>query len=189
MVFPVQSDLISYLCGGCLKKKPSFDAARSLFWYEAVIKDLLINIKFNNDTPSLAGLTMLLEKEDLSFFDDCDLIIPVPLHNKRLRKRGFNQSVLLSKLLFCRRLKDIEPFLLSRERVTQPQIGLSGAERRKNLKNVFSVKKPKAIHNKNICLVDDVYTTGTTVDECSRTLKSHGCERVKVLTVARVITL
>lgn len=188
MALPDQNNLVSYVCGLCLKNKPAFDTAKSIFWYEEVVKDLLTNVKFNNDTPSLAGLEMLFKKVDLSFFNDCDLIIPVPLHPKRLRQRGFNQSMLLCRLLFPDRLKDIEPFLLLRRAKTKPQTGLSGVERRKNLKNVFSISKPGGMKNKKVCLVDDVYTTGTTVDECSRTLKVGGCKSVKVLTVARVLT-
>ncbi len=189
MVFPVQNDLASYLCGSCIKHNPSFDVAKSLFWYEAVVKDLLIRIKFHSDTPSLSGLKTLLTKVDLSFYNDCDLIIPVPLHHKRLRRRGFNQALLLSRLLFPDRLKDIKPFLLLRRGMTRPQTGLSGAERRKNLKNVFTVNNPDEIRSLKICLVDDVYTTGTTVDECSRVLKACGCESVMVLTVARVVAV
>ena len=114
--------------------------------------------------------------------------MPVPLHPKRLRWRGFNQSVLLARQIS--RVYDIplDPFTLQRHRETPPQTQLNEAERRKNMRGAFTVDADRPVTGKNILLVDDVYTSGATVNECSRTLKKHGAKDVYVLTLARAVS-
>jgi competence protein ComFC len=114
-----------------------------------------------------------------------DLIIPVPLHPRRLRWRGFNQAVLLARQVSRLHAIPLDPFILYRRRETPPQTQLAQDERRTNVRGAFMLHPEKSIDNKNLLLVDDVYTSGATVNECSRTLTKGGAKEVYVLTFAR----
>jgi ComF family protein len=114
-----------------------------------------------------------------------DLVLPVPLHIKRLRRRGFNQASLLAVSFFPEEKKKIKNTILFRKRETVPQTGLNGSLRRKNIKNAFFVEAPEQVKGKNIVLIDDVFTTGTTVNECAKVLVKAGAKQVDVLTLAR----
>ncbi len=116
-----------------------------------------------------------------------DVLVPVPLHMKRLRERGFNQALLLVKELSKRTGIPYEERALRKIKDTPVQITLKKRERRKNLTRAFQVRDQQAIQGKTVMLVDDVYTTGTTVNECSRALHVAGAARVTVLTVARAL--
>jgi len=116
-----------------------------------------------------------------------DLLIPVPLHPKRLRERGFNQSLLLVKELSHRTGIPYEKRLLQKKRQTLPQVELSGREREKEVRNSFRIIKREALLGKTILLVDDVYTTGATVNECAKVLLAAGAERIDVFTIAHAI--
>jgi ComF family protein len=116
-----------------------------------------------------------------------DLIIPVPLHRERLRWRGFNQAVLLARPLARARGIPLDVDALCRHRPTQPQAGLAAVARRPNMRGAFSVRRREAVAGRSILLVDDVYTTGATVNECARVLRGAGARRVDVLVLARAI--
>jgi ComF family protein len=116
-----------------------------------------------------------------------DLLVPVPLHIRRLRERGFNQALLLVKELSKRTGIPYAERALKKIKDTPFQITLKKRERRKNLTRAFQVKDREAIKGKAVMLVDDVYTTGTTVNQCSRALHMAGAEKVAVLTVARAL--
>jgi len=133
----------------------------------------------------LPTIERIAGKVDQNLFATSDLIIPVPLHKKRLRQRGLNQSLILARLFFPGDRDKIDYTLLLRAEDTIPQTSLDGEKRRKNLRGAFKVPEPARIKNKSICLVDDVLTTGTTVSECSRTLIRAGAREVKVLTFTR----
>ena len=115
-----------------------------------------------------------------------DIIMPVPLHPERLRLRGFNQSLVLARIFYKEQNKKIDCHNLVRIRNTRAQIKLKGDERRKNLNNAFSLIRPEQVREKKIVIIDDVFTTGTTVEECSRILRQAGAAEVQVLTLARV---
>jgi len=114
-------------------------------------------------------------------------MIPVPLHPKRLRWRGFNQSVILAREVGRQWDVPVDPFVLLRSRETSLQTELAEEERRKNVRGAFSVDPEKPIRGKSFLLVDDVYTSGATVDECSRALLRAGAKEVYVLTLARTV--
>ena len=116
-----------------------------------------------------------------------DLILPVPLHPKRLRARGFNQALVLGRKLFPKNKKRIDPHVLERHQWTVPQTGLKRTERRRNVKNAFRIKNPEKIKNKKILLIDDVFTTGATVNECARILLKNKAADVEVFTFARAV--
>jgi ComF family protein len=118
---------------------------------------------------------------------DVDLIIPVPLHSKRLRWRGFNQSVLLARQVSRVYGVSMDPFVLLRTKETPPQTQLSEDERRKNMRGAFAVNSDRSVDGKRILLIDDVYTSGATVNECSRTLRRAGAKEVYVLTLAHAV--
>jgi ComF family protein len=116
-----------------------------------------------------------------------DAIIPVPLHPKRLRWRGFNQAVLLAREVGRSWQVPVDPFILFRSRETPPQTQLDEGERRKNVRGAFALNPAKSVQGKVLLLVDDVYTSGATVNECSRVLTRAGAREVHVLTLARTV--
>ena len=113
------------------------------------------------------------------------LTVPVPLHRRRLKERGFNQTLLLAKVLSSDLGTQLDYLSLIRKKYTRAQTGLKREERRKNVKDAFSVIYPEIIRDKKIILVDDVFTTGHTLNECARTLKKSGAIGVICLTLAR----
>ncbi len=116
-----------------------------------------------------------------------DVIIPVPLHLDRLRWRGFNQALLLSRAIGQAHQIPVDPFLLARSRPTMPQVHLTEKERRENVKGAFTVPKPEHIQHRQVLLVDDVYTSGATVTECTKALLNAEARAVDVFTVARAV--
>jgi ComF family protein len=135
-------------------------------------------------------LGRLLARGCEDFLRGCgaDLVVPVPLHPRRLRWRGFNQSVLLARQVSCAYDMPMDPFVLVRHRETPPQTQLTEEERRRNMHGAFSLNPDRPIEDKKILLIDDVYTSGATVNECSRTLRRGGAAEVYVLTLARAVS-
>lgn len=176
------------LCGECIRKPPPWDKAISAVRYEPVIRELLSRLKYNADTTVLPALEAILRPFVHSLDFHPQHVIPVPLHLHRLRHRGMNQAVYLARLLFPEQPQSITTTLLQRHRPTLPQTGLDGVTRRKNLRGAFQLPDRSAVRGMSICLVDDVYTTGTTVAECSRVLRKAGASEIRVITVARVVT-
>ena len=120
-------------------------------------------------------------------FTDYSLIIPVPLHIKRLRQRGFNQALILARAIGKKWQIPVNFSLLKRHKFTETQTGMNKTERKQNIKGAFEVRDKENIAGKNIIIVDDVYTTGATVNECAKTLLKAGAQKVTVLTLARVL--
>jgi ComF family protein len=154
--------------------------------YQGPVADAIQRFKYRKDFLLTASLAWLADRhpwEQESF----DIVIPVPLHLKRLRERGFNQALVLSRS--CRELSSgkIRPWALRRVRPTAYQIHLTPAERLKNVSGAFLVNRPREIRGREIMLIDDVYTTGATANECARMLKKAGAGRVSVFTLARVV--
>src|SRR4030042_1209375 len=116
--------------------------------------------------------------------DSLDLLIPVPLHPQRLRERGFNQALLLAKELSRRTGIPYFKTILKKKKPTPPQVNLSGVEREKGLRGAFHVVEKEELLGRSVLLVDDVYTTGATVNECSKVLVKGGAGKVDVLTLA-----
>lgn len=175
-----------HLCGTCLREPPPFELARSFYLYDGGIRTLITRLKYQKDTSVVTTLGGLMREQDLSPFLSCDYIVPVPLHKRRLQERGFNQALLLAKACFDAKDTGIHTSLLYRTVNTVPQVLLDAKTRRRSLNGVFRVNGSVAISGKSICLIDDVYTTGTTVSYCSRELVRGGADRVLVLTIARV---
>ena len=117
------------------------------------------------------------------------MVVPVPLHLDRLRWRGFNQSLILSQAISRMQNLQVDPFVLARLRPTVPQTHLNESERRSNVRGAFLVVAPERVQNQRILLVDDVYTSGATVEECARVLLRNGAEMVDVFTLAHAIPM
>jgi ComF family protein len=182
--FPVENEP---LCGRCLKEKPDFDRARSVLTYEDCSRRIILGLKHGDKTWSAPGIARLMVETGRDMWDTADYIVPVPLHRWRLWKRRFNQSALLGREIARRAGKSFVPDLLIRHKRTRPQSGNAKA-RRKNITGAFKLNPRWAgkIEGKRILIIDDVYTTGATVNACARVLKKNGAEIVNVLTLARV---
>jgi ComF family protein len=179
----------SHLCGNCIENKTYYSCARAVFSYETIILDAIHQFKYGNNISIGDQLASFMA--DFSFpdidFSDYSLIIPVPLHIKRLRERGFNQSLILARALAKKWHIPVNFSLLKRHKLTLTQTGLHKTERKQNIKGAFEVSSKREIAGKKIILVDDVYTTGATINECAKTLIKSGAQKVTVLTLARVL--
>lgn len=180
----------SHLCGECLEKRPYFFCSRAVFRYENIILKAIHQFKYKRNIAR--GEILASFMADFSFpdieFSGYSLIIPVPLHIKRLRERGFNQSLVLARSLGEKRQIPVDFSLLRRHKYALTQTASNKKERKKNIQGAFEVSSKGNITGKNILLVDDVYTTGATVNECSKTLIKAGAQKVSVLTLARVLS-
>jgi ComF family protein len=182
-----------HLCGRCLEQAPAFNIARAALVYDRSTVDIIHCYKYRGKTRLAAPLATLLWRT----FDRCwdgrtvDLVLPVPLHRRRLRRRGFNQSDLLLRAwrrhAYASAVPPIRTGVLERTRTAAPQAGLSRRERESNIRGVFAVRHPEQVDGRHILLVDDVITTGATAGECARVLLASGAARVDVLALARVI--
>ena len=186
-----------HLCGDCITRPKKFRMARAALAFDQQLMAVIHRFKYAAKTQLARPLGGLM----LSIFmrqwegEKVDLILPVPLHFQKFRSRGFNQSYLLihswkaiaNKMHVALSDIPIHKDVLIRSKATVPQTGLGRRQRFKNVKGVFSLRFPEKIYGKNLLVVDDVYTTGATVNECARILLKFGAERVDALTLARAI--
>ena len=204
------------LCGECLTQRPPFAKASAYGSYEGGLRELIHLLKYEQVRPAADVLGRMLAeavldlapdiesmgapfkpsvglsgvvKEDSGEVIDSLLVIPVPLHATKLHQRGFNQSELIAKAMLKHKILglnlELAPELLLRTRPTQSQVGYTRQQRIANLRGAF--RADDAVNGCNILLVDDVFTTGTTVSECARVLRRAGAEKVWVATIARVL--
>jgi ComF family protein len=182
-------------CAACLARLPYFSRARAWGCYprdesaEHPLRRVVQKFKYGRKVSLGKPLGRLLAQGCREFLQErrAELIVPVPLHPKRLRWRGFNQSLLLARQVSRAYKLPVDPFVLYRDRETPPQTQLAEDERRKNVRGVFATYPEKALKGKRVLLVDDVYTSGATVNECSRVLLRGGAKEVTVLTLARTV--
>ncbi|NMC75279.1 MAG: ComF family protein [Geobacteraceae bacterium] len=176
-------------CGPCLTERPPFAGARSAVEFHGMVQELVHRFKYGGKMYLARTLGLLAARALSGFARDTapECIIPVPLHTRRLRERGFNQSQLLGRILAERWSLPLSVNNLRRARWTEPQVGLSVSDRERNVRGAFTVAHPERIREKRVLLVDDVYTTGSTVAECARTLARAGAKEVSVVTVARAV--
>lgn len=183
-----------HLCGTCRRKKFAFQGARAAGLYTDALKALIHHYKYRQCEPLAAPLGRLLWRAFWRYwtFDDVDAIVPVPLHRRRMRKRGFNQAELMlrtwPRLAVEQGLwNGRSPILtdaLVRRRYTLPQTGLDRNARQINMRNAFEMGKA-SVNGLRLLLVDDVFTTGATAHACARVLKRAGAASVILLTLAR----
>jgi len=178
------------ICASCMDIDPMFDETRSAVVYNDASRRLILNFKFNDKINFVHTFTPWLLRAGSELIDKADFIIPVPLHPKKLRQRRFNQSALLAHEVSkkAHRVKNYLPDGLIRTRNTIPQKGLNRKERNENIIGAFAINDNHldSFTHKNILLIDDVLTTGSTLNECARILKNAGSKTVNILTIARV---
>ena len=177
----------AHLCSSCHKNPPHFDSAISAGPYEGTLSEAIKLFKYKKKIHIGKALAHSIILHDPPLIKG-DYIIPVPLHPRRLREREFNQSAIIALLLGRRLGIPLLTDVLIRHRHTKPQVELDMMERSENIRGVFTVKNGEKIAGKYILLIDDVMTTGSTVNECSRMLKENGASRVYVVTIARMVT-
>lgn len=176
-----------YRCVFCSRKRPSFDGARSAVRYEGAAGLSIRAIKYQSATWLIPDLTSLLEACLRAHYDllPFDAVCYVPLHAVKQRERGFNQAEMLARGLARARRLPLQMNLLRRIKDAGSQTRLTASQRASNVSGVFRAERPQRTEGLKLLLVDDVMTTGATVNECARMLKGAGAESVHVLTVAR----
>jgi ComF family protein len=188
---------VDHLCPPCEQRPRPYQAARAVALYDDAWRSLIQNYKYRARVQLAAPLGRLLWRTLLENWDleEIDGIIAVPLHSRRLRSRGYNQAELLLRrwpeyALASGLAGDrdwIDGGALRRVRATPSQTGLDRQQRRDNLKAAFQVADPARVRDRRLLLVDDVFTTGATIEACARTLLDAGAATVHVLTLARVV--
>jgi len=168
---------------------PAYRRARAVARYDDVARALAHRLKYGDRLDLAATLGGWMARAGAELLRDADLIIPVPLHRRRLWARRFNQAALLADAVGRVGAKRVDAFILARRRHTRPQVGLSRVERQTNLSGAFFVSDEAKgrLAGLRILLVDDVLTTGSTVDTAARVLLRAGAEAVDVLVFARVV--
>lgn len=173
------------VCGQCCKKKPMVDNVITAYCFEEPLRTLIHEFKYREGLHLLTFLTdLMLHALPDNYQTDC--LIPVPMHPKRLRQRGFNQAAELTKHLSKQLKLPCDLFHCKKNVNTPSQAGLSAEARRKNLRHAFQFKP---LHYQHITLIDDLMTTGSTANELARTLKNQGVSRVDLWCCARVPSL
>ena len=173
-------------CQNCLERPPAYERAWTLFPYLPPLREAICSFKYRGKHTLTRPLARLMISA-LPPGVDADVIIPVPLHPARLRAREFNQSLLLADQLSRHLARPVSPINLVRVAATDPQTTLSRQARLRNLRKAFEVRRPQDLAEKRVLLVDDVFTTGTTLNECARTLRNAGVGTVFALTLARTV--
>jgi Predicted amidophosphoribosyltransferases len=177
------------LSAEALAEPPPFARARAAVRYGEVAGALVSALKYG-DRPELAGFcARLMAAVGRDFWPSSPLLVPVPLHASRLRRRRYNQSVLLARELARLTGLEVDPHLVRRQRNTRQQVGLSGDGRERNVRGAFAAhpRLAERLRGRPVVLVDDVYTTGATVKAVTRVLRRAGAAEVNVLTFARVV--
>ncbi len=183
------------LCGLCRRIEPPFVRAIAYGSYEGGLRELIHLLKYEQVRPAANVLGRMLAEavgELRPLFGDRPVyVVPVPLHPEKLRQREFNQSELIAQGALTSKSAHgrfiLHNQVLARQRPTQSQIGLTRHQRRENIRGAFVVVRPEEIAGRQVLLVDDVFTTGTTVSECARILRRAGASKIWVATVARTL--
>jgi len=180
------SDFDIKLCGNCLSHHFYYDKVYSPYLYSEDIRYLITKFKYQKKIHYASVLAELFiqKSSHIKDFQLPEVIIPMPMHNKRLRKRGFNQALEISRFFASWYQLPLDYNSFIRSRYTNLQAGLVAAERQKNIHQAFSVKESIKKY-KHIALIDDVMTTGSTANEAAKVLKQKGVAQVDVWTIAR----
>jgi ComF family protein len=178
-----------FRCGTCRRQPPPFDHARAIARYEGPLRQAIHLLKYRGKLTLQQPLLQLTLTHFAAHFPAArfDAIVPIPLHQRRLRQREFNQATLLARGIAHHLAVPMREKLLRRTRWTRPQVELSGDERQANVRHAFAVADPTAIQDAVVLLVDDVFTTGATLGEAARALKAAGARQVDVFALARVM--
>jgi ComF family protein len=177
------------VCGSCLSNKPRYDKALYVLNYDEFSKKIIFSFKYLDKGYLSNFFAQLIKNAADEVMDDIDILTPVCLHKSRIRKRKYNHSALLAKDLAKKVDKDLIYDLLIRTRKTKPQSSLTKAARKKNIVGAFKFNEKyiSQVKGKNVAIIDDVITTGVTIDEYCKILRRNGVNRIYVLTLAKAI--
>ncbi|MFC1698383.1 double zinc ribbon domain-containing protein [Candidatus Omnitrophota bacterium] len=184
---PARHQSQALVCQDCQNSQFYFKQVRSVCKYDGVIKECIHLFKYNHKlslTKPLGGLLVDFATHNCDM-SQIDLILPVPLHSKKLRQRQFNHAQNLAQSLAAAFSKQIQPQLIVKIKPGPDQVSLTRAARSRNIRGAFTIRNNKPVKSKNVLLVDDVFTTGATVNECAKALLDAGAKQVDVLTLAR----
>lgn len=173
------------LCYDCSKKMKYYNEGRGMWVYEGAVKKAIHKYKYGNRRGNGKAFAKELYQfyiENISW--DIDCITSVPLHPEKLKERSFNQSALIADILGIRLGISVDNYMLIRTKNTKPQKDLSDFDRILNVMDAFSICNLSSSSGKNILIVDDIYTTGSTINSCAKVLKNHGAHNVYFLTLA-----
>jgi ComF family protein len=195
---PLHAGVEDERCDHCRAAPPAFDSARAIARYRSgadgsgsdgssTVAALLRRHKYGLDQSLGRALAEFLDAAPALDPDAYDVVIPVPLHRTRLRWRGFNQAALLGAALARQLDCPLDVATLARIRSTASQTERDRAQRARNVRDAFAVRRPSRVAGRRVLLVDDVMTTGATADECARVLRAAGARRIDVLTLARAL--
>jgi ComF family protein len=177
-----------HLCGKCLTGTYYFNRARSVAFYEGWLRETLHRFKYHGKLGLGRALSRILAEHYPTDLDDIDSIVTVPLHIDKLRTREFNQSIVMANDLAERIKVPLNAFALKKTKGTMAQYEMGNeTERRRNVRGAFIVDDARKVSGKSILLLDDVFTTGSTLNECTRVLLKSGVVKVQVLTLMRTI--
>ena len=178
----------THRCGACLLRPPSYTRARAVGLYQGVLRALIHALKYRGISALAPPLGGLLLQHFPTYWETVrpELLLPVPLHRSKLRSREFDQAFALARHLSRGTGIPVYADVLVRQYPTLSQAGLSAVERRRNVRGAFRVRQPQVCAGKAVLLIDDVYTTGATAQECAACLRYAGAARVDVYTLARV---
>jgi ComF family protein len=186
-----------HLCSDCMRHPGNFGRARAVGVYHGALMALVHQLKYRAGLALVGPLGQLLQEAFRRHWqpEEVDMVLPIPLHYRRLRQRGFNQAQMLVDAWANAERKENRDWyrfpkarkIIVRSRSTAPQTGLGKPERRRNIRHAFTVVDREAVQGRRILLVDDVYTTGATAEEVAHELKRNGADAVDVLTVARTM--
>lgn len=177
------------LCAGCVQDPPEFNKSRAPLIYDDYSRSLILKFKHADQMHLVTTFLPWMIRSGEDLIRHADIIIPVPLHRWRLFKRRYNQAAVIAKALSKAIKVPWSPFALERKKATVSQGFMTSEQRARNVKNAFRIH-PKyigLIKGRNVLLIDDVYTTGATVRECTRALLAEGAARVDVLVLAKVV--
>jgi len=173
------------LCGACIEEKRAFRRGYFGYYFEGRLRDAVHAFKFNGRIDVGKHLVHLLKERMTAITENVDCIVPVPVTEKRLMERGFNQSFIIAEEIAKMTGKELCPTALVKTKQTRDQYALSRKERRSNVKAVFSVKNSRRISGKKVLLVDDLFTTGYTAREAARLLIRSSAKEVAFFALAR----
>lgn len=190
----------NYICNNCyenikkIKKcvineynNRNFSKHLYIFRYEGIIRNKIIEYKFEDKgyLYKMFAKIILSDKKTCNFIKKYDVIIPVPISKKRKKKRVYNQSELVANELAQKLNQDIWTDIIIKKKDNKPQSELNKLERIKNVEDIYEINKPIEVKNKKVLLLDDIYTTGSTVNEIARKLKQNQTQEIGVITLAK----
>lgn len=183
-------------CYRCRRTNRYFDKARQFWEYSSVIRDALVEAKYGPSYWRLRSLGRLISKWLVDQIAKRQTerhrlsVTAVPMHRRRLKRRGLNHAHLLAKFALAgTRFAPVETGLVRKVRRTRPQSSLGFGRRRANLRGAFEVPRPERVEDRHVVIVDDVFTTGTTASELARIIKGAGAKRVDIFTACRTIQI